>query len=143
MKARNIKSVCRNKILDLCEHIDNEDVAKAVRDNAIITGGAIASMLLGEEVKDFDVYFRTRAATLLIAKYFVDRFKTAKQLKHKGGASIDIWVDDTLPDRISIHVKSAGAASVASENNYQYFEQTDPESGDAAEYAETALSATK
>lgn len=143
MKSRNIKSVCRNKILDLCEHIEDEEVANAIRENAIITGGAIASMLLGEEVKDFDVYFRTRTATLLIARYFVDKFKAAKQLKHKGGMAIDIWVDDTMPDRISIHVKSAGAASVASDDNYQYFEQTDPESGDAAEYAETALSATR
>lgn len=143
MKARNIKSVCRNKILELCEHIDNQEVSNAIRDNAIITGGAIASMLLGEEVKDFDVYFRTRESTLLIARYFVEKFKAAKQLKHKGGLPIDIAVDASQPDRISIVVQSAGAASEASENTYQYFEQTDPESGDAAEYVETALAATK
>ncbi len=119
MKAKNIKSVCKNKIRDLCEHIDDPKVAEAVLNNSIITGGAIASMLLGEPVNDFDIYFRDRETTILVADYFVAKFKLAKQLKFKDGdRKIDVMVDKSKEDRISIKIQSAGFASVSSDDTY-------------------------
>lgn len=51
---------------------------KKVRDiagkNVIVTGGSIASMLLGEKVNDYDVYFRTEEANYTVSKYYVDKF---------------------------------------------------------------------
>lgn len=144
MKVKNIQSVCRSTFEKWLKSITDDRVRELARENTIITGGAIASMLLGEEVHDFDLYFRTREATRAVAQYYVEKFLATHKLKHKGGCNIDVSVDDwSKTDRIQIHVKSSGVVSEHSENNYQYFETTDPESGDAAEYAETALAATE
>jgi len=143
MKSKNIKSVCKNKINDLADHIKDPVVADMVRKNSIITGGAIASMLLGEPVNDFDVYFRTRAVALAVAKYFVAQFLAVKKLKFKDGRQIECHIDESRDDRISVKVRSSGVASSKTDDDYQYFEHTDPESGDADDYAEKAVALNK
>ena len=140
MKAKNVRSVCKAKMREFLSHVEDEDVRKTISENAIITGGAIASMLLGEKVHDFDVYFRTKDATASVARYFVKKFKenppprfTASMGKDK----VAIYVS-VLDDRVSTIVQSAGVASESSvDAEYKYFESQDPESGDAAEYLET------
>lgn len=74
MNRRVIKSVLRNKVNAWAESIDDPTVKAAVLKDTIVTGGAIASMLLSEEVKDFDVYFKTKATTKLVAQYYVEKF---------------------------------------------------------------------
>lgn len=143
MIARNIKSVCRKKIEQICESLPEEALKLLFRNNAIITGGAIASMLLGEPVNDFDIYFRTREATLTFARYYVRKFLEAKTLKNKAGGQIVMYVDETDPNRIKIKIQSAGVASESSPDTYQYFEQLDPDRGDAAEYVDAALTAAE
>jgi len=140
MKAKNVKSVCRSKLRHFLATVADEAVRKTIEENAIITGGAIASMLRGEEVSDFDIYFRTGDATETIAKYFVKQFCGNPPSRFKHGGTVDISVEK-LPDRVRVTVKSAGAASeTGADAEYQYFEHTDPESGDAAEYAKTVFS---
>lgn len=134
MKRKTIKKVIEAKIDDWIESIDDSEVRKIVRGNTIITGGCIASMLLQEDVNDFDVYFRTREATLAVANYYVKRFK---QKTSKGiDVPIYVWDARNLPDdqkksklheldvdRIKIIAKSAGiASSEGTEEKYQYFE---------------------
>jgi hypothetical protein len=144
MKAKNIKSVLRRKIDDFAESIKDPAVKELVRKNAIVTGGSIASMLLREEVNDYDIYFRTREASLAVARYFVNQFKENPPPRFKDGRNVDIYVDDTLPDRIAIVVKSAGVASEKGDTGYSYFEgDMDPGSTDAADYVDAATSVLK
>ena len=135
MKAKNCKSVFRAKLRDICKYIEDSTIRDIVEKNTIITGGAIASMLLGEEVKDYDIYFRTGDACYAVAKHFVHQFtkNPPPRFKH-GDKTVDITVIKE-PDRVRTRVKSAGVASETPADEYQYFEATDPESGDAAEYA--------
>lgn len=142
MKARNVRLVCRSKLNDFIKSITDENIAKLVKENAIITGGAIASMLRGEDVSDFDIYFRTGNAAFLIAKYFVSQFCRNPPPRFKNNKTIQIDVQE-LADRVRVVVKSAGVASEKPAEEYQYFETTDPESGDAAEYAEAAFAIAK
>lgn len=51
--------------------ITNPEVKKIIRNNAIITGGALVSLITGEPVKDYDVYFKTQDAVEAVAKYYV------------------------------------------------------------------------
>jgi len=57
MKAKTTKAVLTKKHKDFIATIQDEEVRKLVDKNSIITGGSIVSMLLGEEVNDFDYYF--------------------------------------------------------------------------------------
>lgn len=127
MKAKTIKAVLRKKIDDWLASIEDESVRKLAADNTIVTGGAIASMLLKEPVNDFDVYFRTHEATLAVAKYYVARF----DCKNKHGIKVPIFVQHE-EGRIQIVVKSAGIASEdGAEVPYDYFEGRSDEAADA------------
>lgn len=72
MNSKNIKKHLKRKINDWIKYIDDDEVKKAVSENVIITGGAIVSLLTGEDVHDYDVYFRTKEACITVAKYYVD-----------------------------------------------------------------------
>lgn len=127
MKAKTIKAVLRKKVDDWLSSIEDEAVRKLAAENTIVTGGAIASMLLKEPVNDFDIYFRTHEATLAVAKYYVHRF----DCKNKHGISVPIFVQHEQ-GRIQIVVKSAGIASEeGAEVPYDYFEGRSDEAADA------------
>lgn len=74
MNAKNIKRVLKKKILDWLESIDNEKLRKDIEKHIIVSGGCIVDMLLGEEPKDYDVYFDNKDIAKRIAKYYVDKF---------------------------------------------------------------------
>lgn len=127
MKSKTIKAVLRKKIDNWLSSIEDEAVKKLAADNTIVTGGAIASMLLKEPVNDFDIYFRTHEAALAVAKYYVARFKC----KNKHGIAVPITIQYDQ-SRIQVVVKSSGIASEAgTEVPYDYFEGRADEAADA------------
>lgn len=119
VKAKTIKQVLSKKLLDWLESIEDDDVRELAARNTIVTGGCIASMLLGEKVNDYDLYFRNRKTAIAVAKYYTKRF----EVKNKHGIPCSIYVDENSEDRISVVIKSAGVASEdGSEKKYEYFE---------------------
>ncbi|GHV78577.1 hypothetical protein AGMMS49944_03680 [Spirochaetia bacterium] len=78
MKRRIINAVITKKFNEWTATIEDEAVRKLVEKNTTITGGCIASMINGEEVKDYDVYFTNQETVLAVARYYIDKFKTAK-----------------------------------------------------------------
>lgn len=119
MKAKTINKVITAKVDDWIASIDDPAVAKLVKKNTIVTGGAIASMLLQEPVNDFDIYFKNRETALAVAHYYIGKFKP----KNKAGIAVPLYVDEADPDRIKIVVRSSGIASEeGTEKPYRYFE---------------------
>lgn len=96
MKAKTIKSVCRHKHDAWLASITDEGVRKLAAEGTIITGGAIASMLLGEKVNDFDLYFRDWKTCVAVAAYYVGKFKENPPAKFKGDGThaVAIWLSD-------------------------------------------------
>lgn len=74
MNKKVIRAVLRKKFNQWTATIKDERVKSLVEKNTIITGGCITSMLLGEDVKDFDVYFTDRNTTKAVADYYVKEF---------------------------------------------------------------------
>jgi hypothetical protein len=131
MKPKTIKSIIRRKIDDWLESIDQPTLKKRVAKNTIVTGGCIASMLLGEEVNDFDIYFRDHDTALEVAKYYLDKFQHREHKKGAKGIPTPMSVLDQ-DGRIKIVVKSAGVASEeGTDKPYQYFEGQPDESAAA------------
>lgn len=128
MKAKTIKKALRAKVNDWLATIEDERVRELAAKNTIVTGGAIASMLLKEPVNDYDIYFRDRDTALAVANYYVGRFK----IKNKAGIDCPIYVNTDVADRIKIVVKSAGVASdEGTEVPYDYFEGREDEAADS------------
>lgn len=74
MNSKNIKKHLNNKLRDWISNIDDENIKTILKENVIVTGGAIVSLLTGETLHDYDVYFRTKEACLAVAKYYVDKW---------------------------------------------------------------------
>lgn len=118
-KPKTISAIIRKKVDDWVDSIEDDAVKELVKCNTIVTGGCIASMLLGEPVNDYDVYFRNRETAIAVAKYYTKRF----EVKNKHGIDCAIYVDETKDDRVSVVIQSSGVASEdGTEKEYKYFE---------------------
>lgn len=72
MMERTIKNVIKRKMDDVAKHLP-EELKKTFLDNVIVTGGCITSMLLGEEVNDYDIYMRDQKSLLELAEHFASK----------------------------------------------------------------------
>jgi len=143
MQAKTIQAILKKKIEAWTKTITDERVRKLAQKNTIVTGGAIASMLLGEAVNDYDIYFRNHETTLAIAYYYVSKFKAKSSAKFKEqNKDVRMEVHDK-EGRIKIVVQSAGIAAEGKTTGYQYFEQIDPKAGAAGEYVEEMANAAE
>lgn len=101
MKAKTIKTILRKNHNKFVASIKDENVRKLVEKNSIVTGGSIVSMLLNEDVNDFDYYFTNKETVLAVANYYVSEFNRT----HDHNASV-IEEDG----RVKIFISSAGIA---------------------------------
>ncbi len=129
-KRSGIKRALKQKIEEWLATIDDVDVNALAAKNTIVTGGAIASMLLGEKVNDVDVYFRDKETALKVAEYYVRKFND--KIKLKTGEGVTDYTPEVRQetienikgqkeDRVVIWLKSAGVAAEDQEE-YNYFE---------------------
>jgi hypothetical protein len=141
MQEKTIKSVLNRKLKDWVSSIkDNPSLQNLIRRDAICTGGAIASMLQGQEPNDFDFYFKTKSTCEAVARYYVEKFKQNPPSRFKGDANRTVSIEvQSLEDRIKIVVKSQGIAGEDGTDSYQYFEQVgDP--SEPIEFVDNILS---
>ncbi len=130
MKSSTIKMIFKQKIDDWLLTIPDEVLKKTIRDNVIVSGGAIASCLAGEKINDYDLYFKTKEATVDVARYYIDLFNvTEGNLKTTAMTTCNpvlkveprVNVKGNTEERVIIFMKSAGVASETQEE-YKYFE---------------------
>jgi hypothetical protein len=133
MKRKTIKTVLRNKTNAWLNSIEDEELRKICAKETIVTGGSIASMLLGEPINDIDIYFRSKETVRRVADYYLARFLEARE--KNGGIETPMRVEELKDsdgkDRVRIVVQSAGVAGEDQSLDYQYFEfGNDHDAGD-------------
>lgn len=131
MNSKNIKKHLNAKLNDWLANIEDDNIKKILKENVIITGGALVSLLIGEKVHDYDVYLRTNKACKAIAEYYVQQWNKAHG--EEGQISLKIVPPETIqvptyengvrkldengqpmthsvvtPERIKVFVQSAG-----------------------------------
>ena len=77
MKTKTINAIICKKFDSFVGSIKDPEVARLVKDNSIVTGGCIVSLLLGDKVNDFDFYFRNEETTFAVAKYYAAAYVAA------------------------------------------------------------------
>lgn len=90
MKLKTIKKLISSKFNDWANSITDESLRKLVMENTIITGGSIVSLLLGEDVNDFDIYFRNHDTCLKVAEYYAKFFPDKVEIRNEEGGRISI-----------------------------------------------------
>lgn len=73
MSEKAIKSKLKGVLSKLTKSIDDEEIKRLVTSDSIVSGGCIASMLLGEDVNDYDIYFNNSETAYKVAQYYVGR----------------------------------------------------------------------
>ena len=114
MKAKTIKAVLTKKHKDFIATIQDEEVRKLVDKNSIITGGSIVSMLLGEDVNDFDYYFTDKNTCEKVAHYYAKQFAELTKL------SVEVKTSEA--GRVSIFIRSQGIAEETSNETVDEFD---------------------
>ena len=98
----------RAKIDDWCKSIDDDIIVKTIKENAIITGGALVSLLQNEQPNDYDVYFKTKESCFKVAQYYATRWNETH-----AGKNVEIRETDT---RITAFIQSAGIVAEDGDN---------------------------
>lgn len=148
-KRSGIKRELVKKINEWLDSIEDEQVYAAAKKDVIVTGGSIASMLLGEQINDFDLYFRSKKTTSMVAEYYVGKFNEAHKLKV--GENVTEYAPEVreeaiknckgdTEDRVTIFMKSAGVAS-EQQKEYGYFETLGEQQ--TIEFAESLIESSK
>lgn len=72
MKIKTINKVIRSKMFEWLGTIDDKKLREDVKDNLLVSGGSITSMLLKEQINDFDVYIQDMDVLLRLANYYCE-----------------------------------------------------------------------
>ena len=134
MQAKTIRKILRSKIEDWLGSITDQSLVGDIKRDVIVTGGSITSMLLGEKINDYDVYFKTKETTKKVAEYYVSKFNSVNNTK---GLCTRDWTPQVREatianckgereERIIIFIQSAGVVA-ESQEDYKYFELYDPD----------------
>lgn len=166
MKAKWIKVYIRRRVDAWRDSITDTQLRADLSDKVIVTGGCIASMLLGERPNDIDVYFRDAEIARRVADYYVAKWNAAKDAEYQAYAEkpkgpgrpravpvpVTIRTKAELPEDeakfmaehladspgFKIYVKSAGIVGEGNLEDYAYFEGVDPGSGAQDAYLDAA-----
>lgn len=75
MQIKTITKTISNKLEEWLETITDEQLRKEVRKNVLVSGGSITSMLLNEQVNDYDVYIKDQNVLMKLVVYYTLPFK--------------------------------------------------------------------
>lgn len=123
MNRKNITRVLNKKMNDWVASIEDKEIQDVIKENAIITGGALVSLLNNEEVNDYDIYFRTHEACLKVAKYYAKYWNDTRTNK----PFVEIRTNE---GRVTAFITSKGVAMEDGENGIddesEPFEEAEP-----------------
>jgi hypothetical protein len=74
INTRAITETLESKFKHWLSSIEDRNVRDLVEKHTIISGGCIPSLILGEEVNDFDIYFRNFYTMHEVVNYYIGRF---------------------------------------------------------------------
>lgn len=103
MNGKHIKQHLNKKLEDWISSIESEDVKKAIRENVIITGGTLVSLLTNAEIKDYDIYFKDKEALKKVAEYYIGKWNSENET-----TKAELREDDK--ERVRIFISSSGVA---------------------------------
>ena len=95
MQIKTIEKVIINKMNEWLETITDENLRKETKDNLLVSGGSIASMLMGADVNDYDVYIKDINVLKKLANYYVKPFE-----------SEGVWIADGREKKELLKIKN-------------------------------------
>lgn len=118
MKTKTISKTIKAKIGEWLKSITDKPLREKLKSEVIVTGGCIASMLLKEDVNDYDLYLQSKETVIEVVKYYLKLFtgnepQELKTFKDEDGFDKIDWNNNgvgymVLEDRVKVLIKSSG-----------------------------------
>lgn len=86
MQVKTIGKILDSKFQDFLTSIEDENVRDLVKNNSLISGGCIVSLLNKEPVHDFDIYFTNKETVLAVCEYYAKVYNNDPS--HSGTATV-------------------------------------------------------
>lgn len=116
MKRRTIANHLNKKLKEWTNTLPKE-LQQEAYNNAIVTGGAITSMLLGHMPNDYDIYFKNVDIAKKVAEHYLE---TVLNYTNDKVSRVEVVARE---NSVQIIIKSAGVLSSETNiNEYEYFE---------------------
>lgn len=156
LKSRTIRASLKKKMDHWLASLPT-NLRDAIKNDIIVTGGSIASMLLGEPVNDYDVYLATNKSAYLLADHYCKEFIKRRNLKSGDTHAIPevrmyypekMFTPETMYHTVDdpnlkpgIFIQSVGVISESSETTqeYRFFELEPLESTAMDSFTEEAF----
>ena len=128
MTTKVIAGIIRKKVSEWLNTIDDVKLREAISNNIIVSGGCITSLLQGEKVNDYDVYFTDKLVLVDTMKYYLQRFAQNPPPRFRSGSVVKMFVDAKRKDYPRCIIQSQGIAGEQKEEEdpvklgYEYFE---------------------
>lgn len=117
-KRKTIKKVITAKVDDWLKTLP-EELAKSIKNDVVVTGGCIVSLLTGNRINDFDVYFKTIESAKAIAEHYAEQSTSFVDVRIEKDCEN---IKGELEDRLVNYIQSEG---VANENPDEVDESTE------------------
>lgn len=114
MQIKTIQKNVRAKMEEWLKTISDEPLQKRVKDNLLVSGGSITSLLLGEKVNDYDVYLMDIQVCKDLALYYTKPFP---EIVVFDGKERDKIIDEYNAD---FNYKTADKDKLPIDNNNSY-----------------------
>lgn len=105
-----IKMFCRNKIDDLCTVIEknNKELSEKLKSHCFVSGGAITSLLQGDQPNDYDIYIDDLNTLYDLCVYFTNEWNEKHTHKREFTIIKHINDEENNHEYVEIQVKSIG-----------------------------------
>jgi len=70
MQVKTIEKTIQNKLNEWINSITDETLRKQIKDNCLLSGGSITSMLINTDINDYDIYIKDMEVLLSLTKYY-------------------------------------------------------------------------
>lgn len=112
MNSKNIAKSLNAKLNNWLETIEDEQVKKVIKENAIVTGGALVSLLQNEEPNDYDIYFKTFDSCMKVSMYYANKWNNTHDTTF-----VEVKEED---GRVVLFLKSVGAVFEEDDDFFDY-----------------------
>lgn len=141
MQVKTIKKTIETKLNAWLETITDEKLKQDVKNNVLVSGGSITSLLVGETVNDYDIYLQDRSVLLRLTHYYVDPIEDAhvwdghqkeKMLsEYKGNATTDdnyyiCSLRNLQPDQVKIFIDNSSMGGMKIQTALEEAKEGDP-----------------
>ncbi len=91
MQIKTIRKILISKMEDWLASITDEKLRTKVKNNLLVSGGSITSMLLDIEVNDYDIYIKDMDVLIALVKYYTQAYPDIRILD---GRNKDTYLDE-------------------------------------------------